>query len=326
MQALPLSRKRTSLRNDLASVSETRERVRLLRVPYSRCHVCRARVAGMTDTAGASRLLSPVRVRLVAVDVDGTLLTSTHQVTPGTVEAVREARARGLEVVLTTSRPPIALRPVLDRLGLTEPAEFIGSQGAMTGAYTADGHLREIARRPMPLDLAHAAVRAARSEGLAVSWFTGERWLVTHVDAQVRREAWVVGCEPVVADLDGEREGPEKLLVIAPDGAAEVLTRLAAALPAGLHAQTSNPTYLEITRADVDKASALQALCARRGVDRAAVAAIGDGMNDLPMLAFAAVAVAPANARPAVLAQVDLVVPSNDEDGVAHALRRLAAG
>ena len=120
-------------------------------------------------------------------------------------------------------------------------------------------------------------------------------------------------------------EGPDKLLVIAPPGHADVLAAVSGALPSGLHAQTSNPTYLEITRKDVDKASALRDLCRRHGVAPEDVAAIGDGMNDLAMLAFAGIAVAPANARPAVLEYADLVVPTNDEDGVARALEVLVS-
>jgi len=263
--------------------------------------------------------------RLVAVDVDGTLLTSGHRLTAGVVEAVRAARARGLEVVLTTSRPPAALWPILRELGLVEPAEFVGSQGALTGAFTAEGGLREVDRRPMPLNLALKTVDDALRAGLAVNWYAGDAWLVSHVDDQIRREARVVGCEPVVSDLAAQAEGPDKLLVIAPPGDSRVLASVSGALPLGLHAQTSNPTYLEITRNDVDKASALRELCRRHGVDPGDVAAIGDGMNDLAMLAFAGIAVAPANARPAVIESADLVVASNDEDGVARALEVLAS-
>jgi hypothetical protein len=64
-------------------------------------------------------------------------------------------------------------------------------------------------------------------------------------------------------------------------------------------------------------------LCARLGIERAEVAAIGDGRNDLGMLGFAGVAIAPANAHPDVLRAVEVVVPGNDEAGAAIALRRL---
>lgn len=259
------------------------------------------------------------------VDVDGTLLTSRHEVTTATAEAVARAREHGLEVVLASSRPPPALWPILERLTLVDPAEFIGSQGAITGVFDAAGHLSVVDRRQMPLDLAHATVAAALGAGLAVSWYSGEDWLVSHLDDQVRREARVVGIQPAVADLTAQVEGPDKLLVIAPDAAPETLAALAAAVPGGLQAQTSNPTYLEITRADVDKASALRRLCELRGIPAEAVVAMGDGMNDLGMFAFAGTSVAPANARPEVLAVADLVTGSNDDDGVASALQALLA-
>jgi len=90
-----------------------------------------------------------------------------------------------------------------------------------------------------------------------------------------------------------------------------------------LRAQISNPTYLEITRADVDKAMAVAEYCRTIGIGASDVLAIGDGPNDLAVFAFAGVSVAPANARPEVLAAADIVTASNDEDGVAVYLDRL---
>lgn len=266
-----------------------------------------------------------VRPRLVVTDVDGTLLTSRHEVTSAAVDAVRRVRDSGVDVVLATSRPPLALLPILARLNLLEPAVFIGSQGAITGSFTAEGRLRVVERHPMPLDLARVAVAAAVDAGLAVSWYSGEEWLVSHLDDEVRREARVVGFEPTVADLDAQSIGPDKLLLIAPDESPATLPALVAAVPRGLHAQTSNPTYLEITRADVDKASALRELCRVQGIPAEAVVAIGDGMNDLGMLTFAGTAVATANARPEVIAAAHFVTSTNDEDGVARALDALFA-
>lgn len=262
---------------------------------------------------------------LFAIDVDGTLLTSRHEVTHAVVEAVRTVRARGAEVLLTTSRPPRALWPILEVLGLTAPAAFIGSQGAITGSYTADGRLHVIEQHPVARELGWAAAQAALRAGLAVNWFSGEDWFVSHLDDEVRREARIVGFDPTVTDLSTVPAGPDKLLVIAPGDQPERMSAVRAALSPELRAQTSNPTYLEITRADVDKATALVEYCRRQAIPASSVVAIGDGMNDLGMLAFAGTSVAPANARPEVLAAVDLVTASNDDDGVAHALHALTA-
>ena len=130
-----------------------------------------------------------------------------------------------------------------------------------------------------------------------------------------------MGCAPVVAELALEREGPDKILLLV-EAQGWDITHLVA-IPEGLVALASTPTHLEITRADVDKADALRRLCARRGLRPDQVAAIGDGRNDVGMLAFAGIAVAPANAHPEVLAAADLITASNDEDGVAQALARI---
>ena len=99
-------------------------------------------------------------IRLVAIDVDGTLLTSRHEVTAATAAAIERVRRAGVEVVLTTSRPPRALWPILDRLDLVEPAEFIASQGALTGSYSVTGALRVLDQQPMPVALAQQVAAA----------------------------------------------------------------------------------------------------------------------------------------------------------------------
>jgi len=85
----------------------------------------------------------------------------------------------------------------------------------------------------------------------------------------------------------------------------------------------SGATFVEISASGVDKASALAALCAQRGIDRTTVVAFGDMRNDLPMLRWAGRGIAVANAHPEVLAAVADVTESNAEDGVARALERL---
>jgi len=260
-------------------------------------------------------------IRLVAIDVDGTLLTSRHEVTAATAAAIERVRRAGVEVVLTTSRPPRALWPILDRLALVEPAEFIASQGALTGRYSVTGTLEVLDHQPMPVGLAHQVAAAADAAGMSVNWLAGERWLVPRLDDLIRAESAIVGCAPEVAELSAEGEGPDKILLLVRAPRRDIAGMVA--VPEGLVALASTPTHLEITRADVDKADALSRLCSRRGITPDQVVAIGDGGNDLGMLAFAGVSVAPANAHPEVLAAADLITASNDEDGVAQALARL---
>jgi hypothetical protein len=255
---------------------------------------------------------------LLALDVDGTLLDSRHRIPPAVASAVRRVRALGVPVVLATSRPPLAVWPILARLGLVEPLPFIACQGALTGAYSASGRFVVLDRRPMDVARALAVVALADRHGLSASWFSGERWLVGAVDAQVVQEAEIVGFTPTVADLSAEGEGPEKLLLLSDLPAPGLADSLD--LPPGVVVVESTPTHFEVTAAGVDKETALARVCRGLGIARNEVAAMGDGRNDRSMLEWAGTSISPANGHPDVLAVADLVVPSNDEDAVARAV------
>ena len=104
----------------------------------------------------------------------------------------------------------------------------------------------------------------------------------------------------------------------------ESLRAAAEAIPPELQAQFSNPNYLEITAAGVDKGSTLQRFYRARGLVKSQVLAMGDGPNDFALFSVAGISIAPANAPPGVLAASDFRTLSNDHDGVARVLDRLA--
>ncbi|WP_347345420.1 Cof-type HAD-IIB family hydrolase [Microbacterium sp.] len=260
---------------------------------------------------------------LVAIDVDGTLIGSDHRLAGETVAAVRDAVAAGIAVVLASSRPPAALRAFLLELGLTEPASFVSCQGALVGSYDPAGRLRVHASRPIRHDVAREAAALAHRAGASVNWYTGERWLVERVTTGVAWEASIVGIEPDVVDGFEGADAPEKLLLIVDDpaDAAPIADRLRASVSV----ESSHPRYLEVTARGIDKATGVRVIADADGIEPAAVVAIGDGHNDLGLFAYAGLSIAPANARPAVLAHADFVTASADDHGVAAALRWLAA-
>ncbi|WP_255889165.1 HAD family hydrolase [Nocardioides astragali] len=271
-------------------------------------------------------------------DVDGTLLTSDHRVTARTLEAVAAAQALGVEVMLASSRAPGALRPVVEALddgpsavggavvGASPP--FISSQGALLGCYV-NGELEVLGHRPAPLDAAHAMIAAAYANQVSIGWYRLDDWLVPELNDAIEREATITHTQPTVIALRDLIEqtrrsgGPDKLMFISDLDAIDRLEALAAGMPAGLQAQFSNPNYLEITAAGVDKGSTLRAHLTTQGLTRSEVLCVGDGPNDLGMFAIAGLTAAPANARPQVLAAADLAVTANDEDGIARLLELL---
>jgi Cof subfamily protein (haloacid dehalogenase superfamily) len=260
------------------------------------------------------------KLRAAAIDVDGTLLDSRHQVTDETATVLKQARDAGLQIILASSRAPRAMWPILAATSLTEPCTFVASQGAFVGQYSASGQLHCLGQHMMSLADAHHIVRLAMSLRIPTNWFSGERWLVSEVDSHVRRESGIVGFNPLLAHLFTETDGPDKLMFMTGAEDKHKLAELAAMLPDTVQAQISNPTYLEITRTGVDKAAAVQTLCRGMGIQAEEVVAFGNGPNDLGLFAYAGTSIAPANARPEVLGAATFQTDSNDNHGVAEAL------
>ena len=262
-------------------------------------------------------------MKLVAIDVDGTLLTSAHELTDATLGAVAAVRASGVEVVLASSRGARMMTGILRRLRLVEPAEFVAAQGALTASVATDGGLRVVHEDAIPVSVAHELVSLAEGAGFITNWFHGLDWFVPRVDESVRRESAAVRSTAEVRDLLAVTVPPQKLMIVASPTRMAALEAIAANLPRGLVAQTSGVGYLEITASGVDKGSAIARMCAVRGIAAADVVAIGDGRNDLGLFSFAGRSIAMANAAEFVRERATSVTASNDEDGVASALMGL---
>jgi Cof subfamily protein (haloacid dehalogenase superfamily) len=262
-------------------------------------------------------------VRLVAVDLDGTLLNSSHKLSQATIEAVAHTRAAGVEVVLASSRGVGCMRAIVRQLQLFDPAEFISAQGALTGSLDEEGVLRVSDASRIPLATAHQVVALAECAGLSVGWYCGFDWFVPRMDELVEREAAAVGRRPVIRNPADIRREPEKLLLMSSPDRRYELEPIAETLPDGLTSQSSLPNYLEVTRSGVDKGTALARICRVRGIDADDVVAIGDGPNDLALFDFAGISIAMANAPESVRTRASMVTYSNDDDGVAAALEIL---
>lgn len=263
-------------------------------------------------------------VDLVALDIDGTVLTPDHRIAPSTVAAVAEARRRGVEIVLASSRGPVALAPIQAELGLTDEW-FIGYQGALVGRRRG-ADLDVLAEEPLDRRDARDVEDRALALGLSVGRYIGPRWRVPRITDAIRREAAITGETPLLStaaerDADGR---PHKLLVIAGDvDRIAALDRLARELPSGLSATFSHRTYLEITAAGVDKATGLRPLLEHLAVPRGRSAAVGDGLNDLALFAAVSRPIAMGHAPSDVIGAAGWVTRTNTDDGVAHALAHL---
>jgi hydroxymethylpyrimidine pyrophosphatase-like HAD family hydrolase len=254
--------------------------------------------------------------RLVATDLDGTLVRSDGTVSAYTREVLAEVERRGVPVVFVTGRP----------LRWTEEVfEYVGDHGlavVSNGALVWDvGHSAPHLERPIDpvlgLEMCHRLRAALPGTAYAVETLEG------------------IGLEPEFLERhpvpDAARRGPIEELFTKP--ALKLLARheelepqefwdLAEEVVLGRLVITwsSATSLLEISAQDVTKASTLALLCADLGVDAADVIAFGDMPNDLPMLQWAGTAYAMADAHPTVTAAAAHVAPGHDDDGVARVL------
>ena len=261
-------------------------------------------------------------VRLIATDLDGTLVRSDGTISRRTRRALTAAEGAGLLVALVTGRPPRWMAPVAEATGHT------GVAVCANGALLYDMHTERVVASRLLDPGTQRAVAARLREAVPGLRFAVE-YALGFGHEPGYRHGWAIGAVDVrVGPADAILDRPAaKLLVRHPTMACDELLVLAGKLLGGEVAVTSSSheCLLEISAPGVTKATGLTELAATAGVAAEEVVAFGDMPNDLPMLAWAGRAVAVANAHPEVLAAADEVTASNDEDGVAVVVERLLA-
>jgi HAD superfamily hydrolase (TIGR01484 family) len=262
--------------------------------------------------------------RLVATDLDGTLVRTDQTVSDRTRAALARVERAGAVLVLVTGRPPRWMAPVVEATG------HRGIAVCANGALVYDLHTERVVRSHLLTADAAAEVVAALRRDVPGITFAVEKGPVDGVPGgfgreEVYRPRWDVAEAEVAPVEELFAGGAVKLLARHEQmGSDELLAAARASLGALAEAtHSSSDGLLEISASGISKASGLAALAEEHGVDAADVVAFGDMPNDLPMLAWAGHAVAVANAHPEVRALADEVTASNDEDGVAQVLERL---
>jgi Cof subfamily protein (haloacid dehalogenase superfamily) len=258
-------------------------------------------------------------VRLVATDLDGTLIRSDAAISDHTVAVLDELP---VPLVIATGRPVRWLAKVYDRLA--RPPVAVVANGAAVYDPEQDELLHHVPLSAEELAHACAVLRDAIPDVAFAVELDGGRQLVRERAHQVGE--WEERLHrPREAELSELVAQPAaKLLVRAGQRDSDEFTALVSAALEGVYEATHSSTsgLVEISAAGVTKASGLAWVAARLGVEAADVVAFGDMPNDVPMLAWAGWGVAVANAHPAVREAADEVTLSNDDDGVAAWLTR----
>ncbi|ERL06550.1 Cof-type HAD-IIB family hydrolase [Olsenella profusa] len=271
----------------------------------------------------------PHRPKLLALDMDGTLLTSTKQIAAQTSEALAALCATGVTIALSTGRGPAELNDFAGRL----PWASLGS--LCSGGLVYDLRAgRPLASTPIPDAEALACIGAGGREGAMVHLSTTTR-SVTQTGFIEHCEDYAVGVykpmfrrqwdcsDDLTAYVADHPNAVIKIDIYHPSPAARERTLAQLSADTSLALKRAETTSVECTARGVDKALGLMRLCGLLGIDRADVVAIGDDDNDLDALEVAGTAVAMGNANERVQAVCDLVVADNDHNGIVEAIEWL---
>jgi Cof subfamily protein (haloacid dehalogenase superfamily) len=277
--------------------------------------------------ARPARLVPALPIRLIALDIDGTLIGDDLLLRDRTVAAVRAARHRGVSVSLVTGRMSTSAIVFARQLGLTEP--IVAYQGALIRALrpAGDERLGRLLRhRPLAAAAAREVALWASSVGLEPHVNHLERFVIRADDPRAEDYSSFLGSRAeIVPDLIAWLRHPvSKVLAVAVEPMDETILDDARRRFAGRAEVTiSHPRFLEFLAPGVSKADGVRHLARRARVPMANVLAIGDNFNDLEMLAAVGHGAAMPSAPVPVRAAARYVAPPLAAEGAAQLIERL---
>ena len=260
-------------------------------------------------------------IRLIAVDVDGTLLNSKKELTAAVVEAIEEVKRHNILFTIATGRDICGLRPFRQLLSPKVPViTYNGAEIRRAGS----GEL--VSAVCLPRDSASEIIRRGLEAGFSVIvWSRGELYIGQEGRYSEGYSEMYAIRERELDDYGAlAKEGVTKVIWAGEPGRVAGLEKDFGEKPIpGSECCTSDPSYLEFMASGVNKGEGLRRAAKSLGLERGEVMAVGDGHNDLPMLCWAGLSVAMDNASPEVKAAADFVTGSCDRDGLAAALHML---
>lgn len=274
------------------------------------------------------------RYRLIAIDLDGTLLDSEGRLPPRNRDALHRAHQAGLKIVLCTGRLYPETRPILDAIGLDLDAAI--TVGGAVVSDVASG--RTIERTTIPRALARRVGSFFQSHGHTLLWMIDgdEAGYDGHVIAGPRRHVavnvWLSRAPVAVRPLDTLPDNGAEPVRITVVDESDPLTALSErfreefgdSVPHNvIRVHSYNFSVIETFGPRVSKWNGILSLCRRWGIDPSQTVAIGDDVNDLPMIRAAGLGVAMGNAVPAVREAASVHTETHDACGVAVLIERL---
>jgi Cof subfamily protein (haloacid dehalogenase superfamily) len=259
-------------------------------------------------------------IRLLALDLDGTLFDFNFQFSPRVRRAVAKAQQLGIAVTLATGRSVTSTRPFAEELDIREP--LICYQGG----WIAERNGRVLHRVALDRNLAAQVIDFAQARNWHVNLYCDGQLYLTELRHPLSfYEGLLNPAAQHVSDLHAllDRD-PDKVLIVTEGNGDEILASLRERFDGQMEIVRSHDLFIEANPLNVDKGTGLAWLAMYLGVPQSQVMAVGDQDNDAPMVAWAGLGVAMGNGSPACKAVADWIAPPLDQDGAAVAIERFA--
>ncbi|HCE11245.1 MULTISPECIES: sugar-phosphatase [unclassified Enterococcus] len=262
-------------------------------------------------------------IKLIAIDIDGTLLNDDRKITPAVYQALKAAEAQGVRIVLCTGRPLTGVQDLLTELDLFTDNDFVITYNGSLVQKTKDQAI--ISEFGLSHEDYAFVEMTARQLGVHLHVETQDTMFTANRDISPYTvyEAFLVNMplkyrtpEEMTPDLNIIK----MMMIDEPALLDSVIPQLPAALTEQYNVVKSAPFFLEVLNKKAHKGAAVKKLAEHLGIDQSEVMAIGDNENDLTMVEYAGIGVAMANATENVRNMADVITASNEEDGVAKVI------
>lgn len=261
-------------------------------------------------------------IKLLALDIDGTLTNQLHAVSPRNIAAIRKAKEAGIVVTLATGRGCIATKPIwID-------TDLHGSSIQYGGAMIVDidsGRIEKL--HALDPAVIRDVLNFAAEQNVPAQIYVDETVILEQMSSH---STGYIGRHnlPYIIDPDIRKKdflNVPKILAFAGNGREEDLFESFRKRFDGIaQVSRSNPVFIEINCLGVTKATALEELSGQLGIDRSDVCAIGDNFLDREMIEWAGLGVCMESGAEEIKAMADLIIPPCDEDGVAYFIEHYA--
>lgn len=259
---------------------------------------------------------------LIALDMDGTLLNKSKEISAGNQEAIRAARALGKKVIIATGRPLVGIRKYLDQLDMIHADDYVV---AFNGALVQSAKTGEIlSQTTVTLDDYKRLYALSQDLGVHIHALTQDSVLTPQYNPYSEVECVINDIpyiEGPVADVPAETTIVKIMFIDEPSKLDAAVTALPEAVKEDYTIVRSADIFLEFLHKSVNKGTGVKAVADAFGINASEVICVGDAGNDMDMIHYAGLGVAMANAFDEVKAIADHITLSNEDDGVAAVIQ-----